>query len=173
MSKNLLENRLVEALTRKNSNLTEKRGVLSEENGELTRAADAVHFILNAGSLVCTYDLQGNSMLGVKYSEAMRKLYGYSSESEFPDRDSWMDCTLPEDRSYVENSCFAAVKDYTAQTLYNATYRARQKNGAIRWQRGLLPPLPSAFIHFLCCLLAGHGLFLRKARPCDMWRNEP
>ena len=62
----------------------------------------------------------------------MRKLYGYSSESEFPDRDSWMDCTLPEDRSYVENSCFAAVKDYTAQTLYDATYRARQKNGAIR-----------------------------------------
>ena len=76
MSKNLLENRLVEALTRKNSDLTEERDVLSEENGELTRAADAVHFILNAGSFVCTYDLQGNSMLGVKYSEACASCTG-------------------------------------------------------------------------------------------------
>ena len=65
-------------LTRKNTDLTEERDVLSEENGELTRAADAVHFILNAGSFVCTYNLQGNTMLGIKYSQAMRRLYGYS-----------------------------------------------------------------------------------------------
>ena len=123
-------------LTRKNNNLTEERDVLSEENGELIRAADAVHFILNAGSFVCTYNLQGGAMLAIKYSQAMRKLYGYSRESEFPNRwDSWMNCILPEDRSYVENSYFAAVKDYTGQTLYDVTYRVRQKNGTIRWQR--------------------------------------
>ena len=123
-------------LTRKNTDLTEERDVLSEENGELTRAADAVHFILNAGSFVCTYNLQGNTMLGIKYSQAMRRLYGYSQEGEFPDLwDSWMDCILPEDRSYVENSYFSAVKDYSGQTLYDVTYRARQKDGAIRWQR--------------------------------------
>ena len=123
-------------LTHKNTDLTEERDVLSEENGELTRAADAVHFILNAGSFVCTYNLQGNTMLGIKYSQAMRRLYGYSQEGEFPDLwDSWMDCILPEDRSYVENSYFSAVKDYSGQTLYDVTYRARQKDGAIRWQR--------------------------------------
>ena len=123
-------------LTRKNTDLTEERDVLSEENGELTRAADAVHFILNAGSFVCTYNLQGNTMLGIKYSEAMRRLYGYSQAGEFPDLwESWMDCILPEDRSYVENSYFSAVKDYSGQTLYDVTYRARQKDGAIRWQR--------------------------------------
>lgn len=50
-------------------------------------------------------------MLGIKYSEAMRKLYGYSNEGEFPDVwSSWMDCALPENRSYVENSHLAAVK---------------------------------------------------------------
>ena len=123
-------------LTRKNNNLTEERDVLSEENVELTRAADAVHSILNAGSFVCTYNLQGNAMLGIKYSEAMRKLYGYSSEDDFPDVwSSWMDCVLPEDRGYVEGSYFAAVRDYTGQTLYDVTYRARQKDGTIRWQR--------------------------------------
>lgn len=90
-----------DALTKERNDLTEERDVLSEENGELTRAADAVHFILNAGSFVCTYNLQGNTMLGIKYSQAMRRLYGYSKEGEFPDLwDSWMDCILPEDRSY-------------------------------------------------------------------------
>lgn len=75
-------------------------------------------------------------MLGIKYSEAMRKLYGYSDASEFPDVwTSWMDCVLPEDRGYVEGSYLTAVKDHTGQTLYDVTYRARQKDDTIRWQR--------------------------------------
>ena len=123
-------------LTEVNDNLTEERDVLSGENIELTRAADAVHSILNAGSFVCTYNLQGDLFLGIKYSEAMRKLYGYASEKEFPDVwNSWMDCIVDEDRSYVENSYLNAVKDFTGRTLYDVTYRARQKDGTIRWQR--------------------------------------
>ena len=123
-------------LTRKNNNLTEERDVLSVENVELTRAADAVHFVLHAGSFVCTYNQQGDIMLGIKYSEAMRKLYGYSHEEEFPDLwESWMNCIVPEDRNYVENSYLNAVQDYTGQTLYDVTYRARRKDGVIRWQR--------------------------------------
>ena len=125
-----------DALTKERNDLTEERDDLTHRNSALTHAADAVHFILNAGSFMCTYNLQGNTMLGIKYSQAMRRLYGYSQEGEFPDLwDSWMDCILPEDRSYVENSYFSAVKDYSGQTLYDVTYRARQKDGAIRWQR--------------------------------------
>lgn len=103
-----------DALTKERNDLTEERDDLTHRNSALTRAADAVHFILNAGSFVCTYNLRGNTMLGIKYSQAMRRLYGYSQEGEFPDLwDSWMDCILPEDRSYVENSYFSAVKDYS------------------------------------------------------------
>lgn len=103
-----------DALTKERNDLTEERDDLTHRNSALTRAADAVHFILNAGSFVCTYNLQGNTMLGIKYSQAMRRLYGYSQEGEFPDLwDSWMDCILLEDRSYVENSYFSAVKDYS------------------------------------------------------------
>lgn len=36
-----------------------------------------------------------------------------------------MDCALPGDRGYVENSYLAAVKDYTGRTLYVVTYRVR------------------------------------------------
>ena len=125
-----------DGLTRRNSDLTEERDVLSVENIELTRAADAVHSVLHAGSFVCTYSLYGSAMIGIKYSDALRKLYGYADEKEFPDFwESWMDCVVPEDRDYVENSYINAVQDYTGQTLYDVTYRARQKDGTIRWQR--------------------------------------
>ena len=146
-----------DSLTRVNDNLTEQRDVLSEENVELTRAADAVHSILNAGSFVCTYNLQGNTMVGIKYSEAMRKLYGFSSEREFPDVwDSWVSCIVPEDRSYVENSYLTAVKDHTGSTLYDVTYRARQKDGTIRWQRAAASVLRKAD----GSPIAGYGLVM-------------
>lgn len=146
-----------DSLTRVNDNLTEQRDVLSEENVELTRAADAVHSILNAGSFVCTYNLQGNTMVGIKYSEAMRKLYGFSSEREFPDVwDSWVNCIVPEDRSYVENSFLTAVKDHTGSTLCDVTYRARQKDGTIRWQRAAASALRKAD----GSPIAGYGLVM-------------
>lgn len=73
---------------------------MSEENIELNRAADAVYAILKAGSYVCAYNQDGDQMLGIKYSAALRRLYGYNDENDFPDTwDSWMNCILPEDRS--------------------------------------------------------------------------
>lgn len=53
-------------------------------------------------------------MLGIKYSEALRKLYGYSDEKDFPDIwESWMNCIVPEDREYVENSYLQIYKEIT------------------------------------------------------------
>ncbi len=125
-----------DVLTREKHDLTEERDVLTEENIELTRAADAVHAMLKAGSYVCAYSPSGDQMLGIKYSEALRKLYGYSDENDFPDVwESWMGCIVPEDREYVENSYLEAVKDHTGETTYDVTYRSRNKDGTIRWQR--------------------------------------
>lgn len=132
-----------DVLTQEKKDLTEERNVLtlernflSEENIELNRAADAVHAILKAGSYVCAYDQKGELMLGIKYSTALRKLYGYNDETDFPDTwSSWINCILPEDREYVENSYLAAVKDHTGNTTYDVTYRSIRKDGIIRWQR--------------------------------------
>ena len=152
---NLTEER--DSLTRVNDDLTEQRDVLNEANTELTRAADAVHFILNAGSFVCTYNPQGNTMLGIRYSEAMRKLYGFTGEADFHDLwSAWMSRILPEDRNYVENSYFAAVRDYTGSTLYDVTYRARQKDGTVRWQRAAASVLRRAD----GSPIAGYGLVM-------------
>ncbi len=113
-----------------------ERNFLSEENIELNRAADAVHAILKADSYVCAYNQSGDEMLEIKYSAALRRLYGYNDENDFPDTwDSWMNCILPEDRSYVENSYLATVKDRTGNTTYDVTYRSKRKDGVIRWQR--------------------------------------
>lgn len=125
-----------DALTRNNRDLTEERDVLTEANMELTRASDAVHAMLKAGSYVCAYSADGDAMLGIKYSEAMRKLYGYNDAAEFPDVwESWMNCIVPEDRTYVEDSYQTVVKDLTGNTTYDVTYRARRRDGTIRWQR--------------------------------------
>ena len=125
-----------DVLTEEKQNLTLERNFLSEENIELNRAADAVHAILKAGSYVCAYNQDGDQMLGIKYSAALRRLYGYNDENDFPDTwNSWMNCILPEDRSYVENSYLAAVKDRTGNTTYDVTYRSKRKDGVIRWQR--------------------------------------
>lgn len=132
--RNLTEER--DVLTREKWNLTEERDILTEANIELTRASDAVHAMLKAGSYVCTYNLKGDEMLGIKYSQALRKLYGYSDENDFPDVwESWMNCIVPEEREYVENSYLEAVKDRTGNTAYDVTYRSRKKDGTIRWQR--------------------------------------
>ena len=125
-----------DTLTREKRNLTEERDVLTVENIELNQAVDAVHVILKAGSYLCTYNLSGEELLGVKYSESLRKLYGYSDENDFPDVwESWMNCIVPEDREYVENSYREAVRDHTGNTTYDVTYRSRKKDGTIRWQR--------------------------------------
>lgn len=75
-------------------------------------------------------------MLGIKYSQALRKLYGYTDETDFPDIwESWMNCIVPENREYVENSYQEAVRDVTGNTTYDVTYRSRRKDGTVRWQR--------------------------------------
>lgn len=125
-----------DALTRKNNDLTEERDNLTVENIELNHAVDAVHAILKAGSYVCTYYVGGKGLKSIKYSEALRKLYGYSDENEFPDVwESWINCILPEDRIVVENSYKAALDDKTGKTTYDVTYRSKRKDGVIRWQR--------------------------------------
>lgn len=116
--------------------LTGERNALTAENTELNHAIDAVHSILNSGSYLCTYDSEGKELLSIKYSTALRKLYGYEGEGDFPDVwDSWINCVHPEDREYVEKSYFEALEDHSGNTSYDVTYRSRRKDGEIRWQR--------------------------------------
>lgn len=125
-----------DTLTREKHDLTEERNILAADNIELSQAVDAVYDILKAGSYLCTYNLAGSQLVSIRYSESLRKLYGYTDEKDFPNVwESWMNCIVPEDREYVEHSYLEALDDHTGHTTYDVTYRSRRKDGTLRWQR--------------------------------------
>ncbi len=116
--------------------LSDEKKVLTDENTELTHAKDAVHSILNSGSYTCIYDEDGKTLLSIKYSDALRKLYGYEDHEDAPDTwDMWSRIIYPEDQAYVERSFNAALQDYSGQTNYDVTYRGVRKDGEVRWYR--------------------------------------
>lgn len=117
-------------------NLEADKRMLTSENTELQQARDAVHTILKAGSYICSYDETGKKLLNIKYSDALRKLYGYMDKTDAPDCwELWRKSIYPEDRKYVENSYYAALADYSGNTDYDVTYRAVRKDGSLCWHR--------------------------------------
>ena len=123
-------------LTNEKAILTDKNIFLTNENEELQRARDAVYSILNSGSYLCTYAEDGETLLHIKYSDAVRKLYGYTDEQDAPDTwDFWVKSAHPDDREYVMNNYLAALRDHTGNTSYSVTYRAVKKDGTIRWHK--------------------------------------
>lgn len=110
---------------------------LEADNLELTQAVEAVHASLNAGSYIATYDEDGQELLSIRFSDTLRRLYGYEPDDpEVPDNwQTWMNGAIPEDRAYVESRFNAAVRDRTGNTPYDVEYRCQRKDGEIRWMR--------------------------------------
>ena len=125
-----------QALEKEKVTLTDKNILLTNENVELQRARDAVYAILNSGSYLCNYAEDGETLLSIKYSDALRKLYGYTDEQDAPDTwNLWIKSAHPDDREYVLNNYLAALRDHTGNTNYAVTYRAVKKDGTIRWHK--------------------------------------
>ena len=126
----------ISSLEKENIKLEDKNTFLSNENIELQRARDAVYSVLNSGSYLCTYAEDGESMLSIKFSDALRKLYGYTNKEDAPDTwEMWLKGAHPDDREYVESRYLAALRDRTGNTGYSVTYRAVKKDGTIRWYK--------------------------------------
>ncbi len=117
-------------------NLEADKIFLKDANTELQRARDAVQMILKSGSYLCAYADDGETLISIKYSDALRKLYGYSDREDAPDSwEMWLKSACPEDRDYVNNSYRAALLDRTGNTKYDVTYRALRKDGTLCWHR--------------------------------------
>lgn len=124
------------ALEKEKSILENKNTFLANENAELQRARDAVYTMLNSGSYLCTYAEDGESLLSIKFSDALRNLYGYEGTEDAPDTwEMWLKGACPEDRKYVADSYLAALRYRTGKTDYSVVYRAVRKDGTIRWYR--------------------------------------
>lgn len=128
----------IAALEKEKNVLKGKNTLLANENVELQRARDAVYSTLNAGSYLCTYAEDGESLLSIKFSDALRKLYGYSNEEDAPNTwDMWLKGAHPEDREYILNRYMSALRDRTGNTEYSAIFRAVKKDKTIRWYRAV------------------------------------
>ena len=157
MSKEIVENNLWEALTR-NSLYTFTFDVSANLVEETIVSRSGVNFTEILGlEIPCSFD----DMMERAFGEALQCRYTSESAVTNISRQTLLDAyengkTRLEANIYYatwdkyvrityllfrkqENShvlaYVAAVNDYTGHTLYDVTYRARQKDGTIRWQR--------------------------------------
>ena len=89
--------------------------------------------MLKSGPWYMDFDETGN-MVSVTWSNTFRKMVGYDSTEDFPDRlESWSDLLHPEDKEYVLNEFNKTIRDYSGQRVYDVTYRLKTKDRGWRW----------------------------------------
>ena len=71
------------------------------------------------------------------WSSELRRLLGYSSETDFPNVvQSWSDRLHPDDAPGVFEAFSRHLSDRMGQPRYDMTYRMKIKDGTYRWFRG-------------------------------------
>ncbi|MBW7901971.1 MAG: PAS domain-containing methyl-accepting chemotaxis protein [Rhodocyclaceae bacterium] len=74
----------------------------------------------------------------VWWSQQLRRLLGYTDESDFPNTlDAWASRIHPDDRDQVFKAFLAHVDDRSGQTPYDRPHRLALKTGEYRWFRAL------------------------------------
>ncbi len=73
-------------------------------------------------------------LVSCTWTEVFRKMLGYDSEEEFPNRlESWSDLLYPEDREWVLKEYWDTVNDYTGGKSYDVEYRLYTRHAGLRW----------------------------------------
>ena len=63
------------------------------------------------------------------WTDMFRKMLGYKSEEDFPNRlESWSDLLHEEDKAYVMKEYWDTVRDYSGEKTYDVRYRLLTKN---------------------------------------------
>ena len=109
-------------------NLPTDKATLTDENTELQQARDAVQMILDSGSYICTYDLDGK-LLNIKFSDVLQKLYGYTDQKDAPD--TWemrLQGAHPDDREYVAKAFTEALAQAKLANEAKTAFLARMSH---------------------------------------------
>ncbi len=73
----------------------------------------------------------------LRWSDGMRKIFGYSNEADYPNTaEAWADKLHPDDKAATLDAFAAHVTDKTGRTPFDAEYRYRMKDGSYRWFNG-------------------------------------
>ena len=111
-------------------------GALGQQQ-QIIREMDNIHAALGSGDWSMTFDSQGN-MSACMWSMKFRKMVGYSSYEDFPDKlESWSDLLHPEDKDRVLTHYWDVVRDVTGKKTYDIYYRLFTRNRGERWFRAI------------------------------------
>lgn len=115
-----------------------------KENGDRIRRALAqiekeqtsmenIHAAIGSGLWSMEFD-ENAELISCTWSDVFRKMLGYESEADFPNRlESWSDLLHEDDKEQVIREYWGTVRDYTSVKTYNVEYRLLTRNAGWRW----------------------------------------
>ena len=104
-----------------------------EKLNKETQAMQIIHSVLDSGPWTMEFD-ENNQIAKCSWSDTFRKLVGFDSEEEFPDKlESWSDRLHKGDKDMVLKAFWDTVNDTTGKTVYDVEYRLLTKDKGWRW----------------------------------------
>lgn len=115
-----------------------------KEDGDRIRAAyaqiekeqaamDNIHAAMGSGLWSMEFNEKAE-IVSCTWSEVFRKMVGYESEEDFPNRlESWSELLYEEDKARILREYWDTVKDYTGEKTYDVEYRLYTKHAGCRW----------------------------------------
>ena len=104
-----------------------------EKLNKETQAMQIIHSVLDSGPWTMEFD-ENNQVVKCIWSDTFRKLVGFDSEEEFPNKlESWSDRLHKNDKNFVLKAFWDTINDTTGQTVYDVEYRLLTKNKGWKW----------------------------------------
>ena len=98
-----------------------------------TQAMQIIHSVLDSGPWTLEFD-ENKQVTKCVWSDTFRKLVGFDSEAEFPNKlESWSDRLHKGDKDHVLKAFWDTINDPTGQTIYDVEYRLLTKDKGWRW----------------------------------------
>ena len=96
-------------------------------------AMDNIHAAMGSGSWSMEFNAK-REMVSCTWSDVFRKMVGYESEKDFPNRiESWSDLLHQEERENILKEYWNTVNDYTNEKTYAVEYRLLTRHAGWRW----------------------------------------
>lgn len=92
-----------------------------------------LHGMMRSGPWYMDFDEKGE-MVSVTWTDTFRRMLGYESKEDFPDKlESWSDLLHEEDKERVLKEYNDTIRDYTGQKVYDVEYRLLTRDCGWRW----------------------------------------
>lgn len=117
------------------ANITEikRREQIAETARRERESLRILHGMLNSGPWYMDFDEKGN-MTSVTWTNTFRKMLGYESEEDFPNKlESWSNLLHEDDKERVLKEYNETIMDYTGGKTYDVEYQLLTKDRGWRW----------------------------------------